>query len=194
MTIHRYYLKSFASLLLLFSLLGCETEYQKKERKELASGKIHKELFLDLELGMDKKDFFEACWEWNKKGVLSNGPTELSVEHTLTLPSGNSAKMRFYPKFNDNKIYLMPVEFIYDGWAPWNEELNIENLRDDVVALFEEWYGSGFFEVSNEDRSKLAYVKLDGNRRVRIFKNSLSTIRVEIADLPVVKSLEQDPS
>ncbi|WP_202615378.1 hypothetical protein [Algoriphagus kandeliae] len=180
--------------MMVLGLLGCESQYQKVERKELASGEINNELFLNLELGMEKRDFFETCWQLNKEGILTNGPTELSVEYSLELPSGKSAKMRFYPDFENDKIYLMPVEFVYDGWAPWNEELSVEKLREDVIAQFEKWYGPGFFEVSNEDKSLIAFVKIDGNRRVRIFKKSLSVVRAEIVDLNILKNLEKSPS
>ncbi|WP_169712701.1 hypothetical protein [Algoriphagus faecimaris] len=179
---------------LMALLLGCQTEYQKIEERELASGKEVKELFLGLELGMDRKQFFETCWELNKEGLLNNGPTELMVEYIPKLPSGNSGRMRFYPKFEEDKIYYMPVDFTYDGWAPWNEELAVEKLREDVVQYFEGLYGEGFFEVSNEDKSLIAFVKIDGNRRIRIFKKDLSTVRAEIVDLPIYKQIEKEAS
>lgn len=186
----------FVSLgfILLLCLSACQTPYEKMVAEELASGKEVKELFLGLELGMSRKDFFETCWELNSKGILTNGPTELSVEYDAPLPSGNAAKMRFYPKFENDKIYMMPVEFDYEGWAPWNEELSVEKLREDVLQLFEKWYGKGFIEVSNEDKSQIAFVKVDGNRRIRIFKKHLSIVRAEILDLKVKEELEADPS
>ncbi|WP_255502068.1 hypothetical protein [Algoriphagus sp. AK58] len=164
------------------------------EKRELASGKVVNDLFFGLELGMTQKQFFETCWNLNKEGVLTNGPTELSVQHSLVFPSGNPGKMRFYPKFDEGKIYLMPVEFIYDGWSPWNEDLAVEKLREDVVKLFEKWYGEGFIEVSNEDKSQIAYVKMDGNRRIRIFKKHISAVRAEITDLPIQRKISQKAS
>ena len=178
-------------MLLLFTGLACQSPYQKMESEQLASGKVVNDLFLGLSLGMERKDFFETCWALNKKGILNNGPTELSVEHAAKLPSGNTAKMRFYPKFDQEKIYLMPIEFTYEGWAPWNEDLSAEKLREDVVKLFEEWYGPGFIEVTNEDKSQLVFVKIDGNRRIRIFKKHLSVVRAEISDLPIEKKLKE---
>lgn len=182
----------FASLILLSFFFSCQSEYAKMEKRELSSGKVVNELFFGLELGMNRKAFFETCWEQNRQGVLTNGPTELSVEHSLTLPSGNPAKMRFYPKFEEDRIYLMPVEFQYEGWAPWNEELSAEKLREDVVKLFENWYGPGFIEVSNADKSQIAFVKMDGNRRIRVFKKHLSVVRAEIVDLPVQRKLKEE--
>jgi len=181
-------------LILSLSIVSCKSEYEKMESRELSSGKVENEIFLGLKLGMDKKAFYETCWDLNKKGILSNGPGELSVEYSVDLPSGNPAKMRFYPKFEDEKIYLMPVEFTYESWALWNEELAVEKLREDVVALFEEWYGPGFIEVANEDKSLIAFVKIDGNRRIRIFKKHVSIVRAEIVDLKIQKLKEENPS
>ena len=185
---------SLYSLGVLLLLSSCKSEYEQVESRELASGKTVNELFLGLSLGMERKAFYETCWDLNKEGVLTNGPGELSIEYAVNLPSGNPAKMRFYPKFESDKIYLMPVEFTYEGWAPWNEELDIDKLREDVIGLFIEWYGPDFFEVSNEDKSLIAFVKIDGNRRIRIFKKHVSTIRAEIVDLKIQKALVKDPA
>jgi len=175
---------------LVFTLLSCKTDYQKLEEKELSSGKVENELYLGLSLGMTKKQFFDTCWKLNQEGILNNGGAELSVVYDLIMPSDKPATMNFYPKFYQDKIYLMPIEFNYDGWVPWNEELSAENLLIDTIALFEKWYGEGFIEVANEDRTQVAFVKMDGNRRIRIFKKHISVVRAEIVDLPVQKNID----
>lgn len=190
--IRHSFLKSVISLVLILFLFSCQSEYERLEKKELASGKQVKELFFGLKLGMDRKSFFETCWDLNKQGKLTNGPSALSIEYKAQMASGNPATMRFYPQFEQDKIYLMPIEFTYEGWAPWNEDLSVENLRTDVVKLFEEWYGPGFIEVTNEDKSQIVFVKIDGNRRIRIFKKHISAVRVEISDLPVEKKLKEN--
>jgi len=192
--LHLRFSKFLLITVLLISSVSCKSEYEKMESSELGSGKVVNEIFLGLELGMSKKAFYETCWDLNKKGILSNGPSELSVEYDAKMPSGNPAKMRFYPKWEDEKIYMMPVEFTYEGWAPWNEDLDAKNLREDVVKLFEEWYGPGFIEVTSEDKSQIVYVKVDGNRRIRIFKKQLSIVRAEIVDLKIQKLKEENPS
>jgi len=185
-------LSSLLFIVLLFA--SCQSHYEKVEKEELASGKVSNELFLGLELGMTKKDFYTTCWDLNKEGILNNGPTELSVEYKAEMPSGNPAYMRFYPKFENDGLYFMPMEFSYEGWSPLNDELALEKLREDVVVLFESWYGPGFFEVSNEDKSLIAFVKVDGNRRIRVFKKSISVVRAEIVDLRIQKQIEENPS
>jgi hypothetical protein len=58
----------------------------------------------------------------------------------------------------------------------------------------EEWYGPDFFEVASEDKSLIAFVKIDGNRRIRIFKKHISTIRADIVDLKIQKELVKEPA
>ena len=55
-----------ASSFFLF-LTACGSEYQRLEKRELASGKVVKELFFGLELEMTQKEFFVTCWIVNKK-------------------------------------------------------------------------------------------------------------------------------
>ena len=97
-------------------------------------------------------------------------------------------------KVENEKIHMIPVEFTHGGWAHWNQELAEGNLHEDVVTLFEDWYGPGFIEVTNEDKSQIAFVKVDDNRRFWIFKKHVSTARVEFVDLKTQKLKEENPS
>lgn len=186
-----WFLKFVTSIVFTLILFSCQSEYEQLERKELNSGKLVNDLFFGLELGMDRKAFYDSCTVLNKKGILRDGPSELMVEYQANMPSGKAAKMSFYPKYENDKIYLMQVEFSYEGWSQGNEDLTVEKLREDVMKLFEEWHGPGFIEVSNEDKSQIVFVKMDGNRRIRIFKKHISAVRVEISDLPVEKKLKE---
>ncbi|MFN3802689.1 hypothetical protein [Belliella pelovolcani] len=168
----------------LLSSCTLETEYEKIKKRELASGKVYKDLFLGLEFEMARKQFFETCWELNQQGILINGAHELMVRYQPELPSGNPVNMFFYPRFEEEKIYYMPVEFQYQNWFPTNQETTAEKLVDDVVGLFESWYGQGFFKV--EDKSgAFAMVKIDGNRLIRVYIKSLSAVRVDILDMRI---------
>jgi hypothetical protein len=181
-------MKSVAILILLAcTVLACQprSEYEMVKERELASGKVVEDLFLDLHFGMGRKDFFGTCWEHNKKGILTNGAHQLMVQYKPKMPSGKETNMFFYPKFEDNKLYFMPIEFLYPSWFPGNEDYSNEKLLEDVVDLMEKWYGDGFFEVANKDRSIRAMVKIDGNRLIRVFKKDISTVRVEMLDLRV---------
>lgn len=173
----------------MLSGCGLETEYDKVKRKELASGKVVEELFLGLEFGMSRQQFFDICWEWNRKGVLTNGPSSLSVQYQPEFASGSKANMFFYPKFEDDLIYYMPVEFKYQNWFPTNPDTSSEKLLEDVMNLLESWYGQGFFRV--EDKSgAFAMVKIDGNRLIRVYIKSISEVKVDMLDLRV-KDIKQ---
>ncbi|MCL6257734.1 hypothetical protein M3O96_01450 [Aquiflexum sp. TKW24L] len=176
--------------MLLFALglvVSCQTksEYDLVKERELASGKVVEDLFLDIKFGMGRKEFFGTCWEHNKNGVLVNGDHYLQIQYIPKLASGKSVQMNFYPDFENDKLFFMPMEFGYTQWFPGNEELSNENLTIDVVDLMESWYGEGFFEVANKDKSISAMVKIDGNRLIRVFKKNINTVRVEILDLRV---------
>lgn len=180
-------IRVFMLLFALSLVLSCKpkTEYDLVKERELASGKVVEELFLDIKFGMGRKEFFGTCWEHNKNGVLINGNHYLQIQYKPVMPSGKNGEMNFYPEFEDDKLFFMPIEFVYPQWFPGNEEFSNEKLIVDVVALLETWYGDGFFEVANKDKSVSAMVKIDGNRLIRVFKKNINTVRVEILDLRV---------
>ncbi len=158
---------------LLFVLLtaSCSprARYERKLKHELQSGVRHDSLFLGLYLGMHSKDFFIHSWEYNKKGLIKQGPNNRTVEYKIKKELKHPATMLYYPEFYDDKIYEMPVSFSYDGWAPWNKELSSEKLEKDVLRWYRKIYGGGFIKVVHPKHGT-AWVKIDGNRRITIFK------------------------
>jgi hypothetical protein len=167
--------------------LACQpkTEYDKVKETELASGKVVEDLFLDIQFGMDRKTFYGTCWEHNKNGILTNGAHYLQILYHPELPSGKKVNMHFYPKFEEDKLYYMPIELTYTDWFPTNEAYSNDHLMEDTVGLLENWFGTGFFSVSNKSKTITAQVKIDGNRHIRVFKKDVKTVRVEILDLRI---------
>jgi len=94
--------------------------------------------------------------------------------------------MDFYPKFNQGKIYEMPVSFKYKGWTPWNKTLSSDKLQEDVQKWYEKIYGSGFIKVAHPLHGK-AYVKINGNRRITIFKQDDLHVWALFTDMTVKK-------
>ncbi len=186
---------SLTSLFVALTFLSCtrSSEYHRIKEKELASGMEYKEIFLGLEFGMTRKNFFDACWKMNQEGLLTQGANALKVHYVAELPSGQVANMYFYPNFENDRIYHMPVEFQYRDWFPTNPKYSSKNLVDDVTAYFEGIYGKGFFKV--EDKSgAYAMVKIDGNRLIRIYVKDLSAASVDILDLRIkdITELKKD--
>jgi hypothetical protein len=54
----------------------------------------------------------------------------------------------------------------------------------DVLNLLEDWYGKGFMEVEHSKHGS-AFVKVDGNRRITLFKKSFDEVYVVFTDLSV---------
>lgn len=180
-------------------LVSCQkSPYERLEANELARDVRYDSLFLGLHMGMVRKDFYGACWEMNKQGLIMQGPGNLSVQYLIDTPAVKSKMfMRFYPNFNDDKIHEMPVEFIYEAWAPWNKSLSSDSLLVDVKNLLENWYGGKFIFLENEKRNIKLWVKVDGNRRIRLYVKSLSTVKAEFLDITVnidKSRLRNDPN
>jgi len=55
--------------------------------------------------------------------------------------------------------------------------------------MFEAWYGKGFIEINHPQRGS-AFVKMDGNRRISIWKEDDQRVRASFTDVPVEKIVE----
>ncbi|MEO5582638.1 MAG: hypothetical protein ABIR66_08090 [Saprospiraceae bacterium] len=170
----------FVLSVLLFS--NCKTKYQRTLDRELASGIHHDSLFLGLALGMEGKKFYAICWDLNKAGKMTQGPNNLSARFTLTDDLKAPANMDFYPTFKNDTIVEMPALFTYRDWAPWNKSLVADSLLVDIRHLAEKWYGPGLFEIKNKSKGNL-WIKVDGNRRIKISKEEPNAVRMIITDM-----------
>lgn len=165
----------------LFILCSCSSEYENLVEKELSTGIRKDSLFLGIHFGMSKKDFYTHCWELNKQGIIRQGSRNQTVMQELTTLK-HPAIMDFYPNFQHDTIYEMPVTFIYKGWAPWNKQLSSDSLQLDVVRLMEEWYGKGFIKVEHPQRGA-TFVKVDGNRQIIVWKDNDLDVKALYSDL-----------
>ena len=168
----KFYLLIF--LITIITLTSCSKKqhYESLVERELASGVRNDTLFLGLTLGMTSESFYKKCWDLNKQGLIRQGSGNTSVAYEMKEELKFIADVNFYPSFFEDKIYEMPVQFKYKAWAPWNKQMGADSLQVDILSLFESWYGNGFFEISPSERKK-AYVKVDGNRRISIYKDPI---------------------
>ena len=164
-----YYL-IFVIVIVTVSACSKKQQYKRLVERELASGVRHDTLFLNLQLGMTSENFYKTCWDLNKAGLIRQGSGNTTVAYEMKEELNFVTNVNFYPSFYEDKIYEMPVQFKYKAWAPWNKQMQSDSLQLDVLSLFEEWYGIGFFEVA-PDAQKKAFVKVDGNRRISIYKD-----------------------
>ena len=149
---------------------GCTPaeKYERQLKRGLASGTRYDSLFMGLYFGMNEDEFFDVCWDLNREGLVRQAMDNRSVEYRMKDELKFPATMNFYPVFADDKIWQMKVSFIYDGWAPWNQEQSASNLALDVKRWYEKTYGNGFITVTHPFRGE-AYTKIDGNRRITIY-------------------------
>jgi hypothetical protein len=149
---------------------GCSPgkTYERRLKRELASGVRYDSLFMGISFGMSSKEFYEHCWGLNKDSLVRQGTANLSVQYDINEELDYPATMNFYPNFGEDKIVEMPVRFIYNGWTPWNKELSASSLALDVKNWYEDIYGRGFITVSHPMNGE-AYTKIDGNRRITIY-------------------------
>lgn len=174
---------------------GCSpnARYERKLKQELASGVRCDSLFLGLYFGMPQKDFYMHCWNLNRQGYIKQGSDNKTVEYRVKDELKYPATMNFYPAFVEEKIAEIPVRFIYAGWAPWNKTLSSDSLQIDVLHWVEREFGDRFIKV-NHPKKGSAYIKLNGNRQITIFKEDEMTVWAVFTDMSVLKETNDTTS
>ncbi len=162
------------------------SRYEHRLRQELGSGVRYDSLFMGFYFGMPEKEFYLHCWNLNQKGLARQGESNSTVLCQLKNELYYPANMDFYPRFNEGKIYEVPVRFKYVGWAPWNKNLSSDNLESHVLKWYETIFGAGFIEIRHPKRGS-AFVKIDGNRRITIFKQNDLYVWAVFTDMLVKK-------
>jgi hypothetical protein len=157
------------------------------EKDELSKGIRNDSLFLGFYLGMLRSDFFALCLNMNKQGKLREGDQNMTAVFQLDNKELDyPGQMGFYPHFINDKISSMPLTFRYNGWAPWNENLQSSKLIIDVKKLLEKWYNTKFTIMVLENKTK-GLVSIEGNRRITITVFDDREVLATIDDLTVKK-------
>lgn len=166
-------------ILLLISTIffySCQSEYTKLVKRELNSGVKKDSLLFELKFGDSKKDFFDRCMELNKKGLLTQGPTnnyaQYNLKETKTTSQTSDIILLFYATTNENYIINgMDMKFYYSAWAPWNENLKAKQLLPRVKDTILNWFpGNKFIDIALKNNSQIS-VKVDGNRQIKVFSD-----------------------
>ena len=180
-------------LLVLTPFLACEieSEYSKLLKKELKSGKSFNDLLLGLKIGQTKDDFYEICADLNKKKLITSGARNLYQEYILypkdSVENGKKIRMSFMGIFDNDRIMKgMDIRFNYYSWIAWREEYNSDNLINEIKDTLQLWYpGNNFIEIDLklDSKNNLAYVKIDGNRQITMYKIDGRDVAVIIEDV-----------
>jgi hypothetical protein len=182
-------------LIYVLIISGCsqKTKYDRMLKHELASGVRYDSLFMGLYFGMPEKAFYTRCWVLNQRGLIRQGNRNMTVMYELKNELKYPATMDFYPEFVQGKIYEMPIRFLYNGWAPWNTKLSSDSLQVEVLKWYEKQYGEGFIEVKHPTRG-LAFVKVNGNRQISIFKEDELHVWAVFTDMLLKKQMRDTTS
>jgi hypothetical protein len=183
------HIKVFVSILAGFVLISCfKSEYSRMAERELARGVRSDSLFLGLHFRMSKKDFYSRCMEMNRKHLVTNFNSKVMYKF---FDGVDTIDMVFYPEFHNDSIYQMPVTYTYEGWSPWNKHRQPDSLQFRLRKLFEKSYSSNFIKVNREGLYKdFAYVTVEGNKRVTIFRENEKDVKAIFTDLLVENKLK----
>jgi len=178
---------------ILLSSCSPRATYERRLKRELASGIRHDSLFLGISLGMTSKEFYSHCWQLNRDSLVRQGTANTTVEYQLREELKAPATVNFYPEFESDRIVEMPVHFIYNGWAPWNQSLSSDSLQLDILRWYKRIYGRDFLEVEHPERGK-AFVQIRGNRRITIFKVDEKIVLALFKDMSQIpEEPDEDP-
>ena len=86
-------LNKAAIIALIFLVSACQSEYTKLVKSELKSGKKNDTIFYNLRFGNTRQEFFKICWDLNKEGKVTNGPSNNTVQTTL-IPKDSSETLK----------------------------------------------------------------------------------------------------
>ena len=151
--------------------------------EELSSEIKYDSLFLGLYFGMDKLVFFDYCKELNQKNILVAGPSQYSVGYNINDKLNFPCLVSFYPKFEENKIVELPLVFKYKGWSPYIKKVQSEALLEDVLVLYQEWFGKYNLIIESKDVGSKNYVWVNGNRKISIYSGINGEVHVDFNNL-----------
>lgn len=179
----------FLIISLCVILLGCKSEYEKLVDEGLESEVIYEDLIFDMYMGQTQKEFYSRCWELNKEKKISQGSGNRFAKYNV--PPGEifeepeEVEMLFYGIFDQDKIMRgMEMRFSYVKWSPWNDDFQSEKLMERLKGHYMNLYGGNdFIKFDIKIPEHPAFVKIDGNRQILIYKLSSKDISVKIEDL-----------
>lgn len=181
-------------LILLVSLLfSCnpEPEYSELVEREMEKGIRNDSLFLGYSFGMTRQEFFDHSWNLNSRKIVTDGTGGNTVRHEVDYLKYRAHKI-FYPEFYREKIYKMPVRYMYNGWAPWNRDYWADSLKKDVLRRFKKRYSNKFLEMKHPELDVPAHIMVDKNKRIAIYELNDKEVAVDYTDLTVLNEIEKN--
>lgn len=175
---------------LIFSLVGCQSEYDKWVDQELARNVKIDSVFFDLRLGESKEVYFKKCWDLNHDRIITQGRSYHLLKHNYTDTTEMDGKNDFYIEFQgvfnkDNKVKGLDAKFSHRLWSIWSQEYHADKLLPKVLDSLSKWFPGNAFTPFDLDSDSIprVYVKIDGDRRFRVYPIDTRDVAVKIDDL-----------
>ena len=173
---------------LFFELTSCnsKSEYHNLFEREIKKGEINNDLILGFSFGMTKQQYYDRCTLLNKDKIITVGEYNFNPEQILSSPINNKKiKMSFSPNFKEKKtIEELELRFSFLGWSHWNTDYQSGVLINQVKDSLISWLpGNDFIEVSIDGIDKKPLVKVDGNRRIMLYKINSKDVIAKINNL-----------
>lgn len=167
-------------LFTIFNVLSCSsnTNYETMVKRGLNSGIQQDSLFLGYYFGMTSEDFHSLSWDMNQQGLITG---YIKIEYRFDDLKSVATK-QYYPTFQNGVIVRMPVEVGYDSWAPWNQQFWPDELINDLIEHYSDVYNARFRRVYVPELGDFAQVDIQGNREIRIYRYTESTVMVYFID------------
>jgi len=180
-------IKYLGSLTILVAMAACQSDYTRMVNAELAKGIRKDSVLLGISLGDTRQEFYGKCFALNKQHLISPGSGGNTVQYIFTDSTVHKTpqeiKMEFVPAFDDHdRITNIDIKFSYSGWAPWNNHLQSDSLEIKLKQLLMSWYGGNDFVMAKEGDKEIP-VKVDGNRRVVMYKSDPQNVVVHVQDI-----------
>jgi len=186
---------TYLCIIAIALLCSCKSEYEAYVDRELSSGIEVDSLLFDLHMGQSRKEFYDHCWKLNKQKVIKQGGganIQLDIPADELYPERGGIKLLFYGAFDENKIMRgMNFTYSYRAWAPWNKNLHADSLLVHLQQkLIDDFGGNDWLSVELPKSQKTAHVKIDGNRKMLLYKKDNQQVSMKIRDLnnPIDKS------
>ena len=172
---------------IIFTILSCESEYSKLVKRELATEIKNDSLFFGMKFNDTKQDFFDICKELNSKKMITHGPSNRFAEYTM-IPNNkddSSIQMLFYGIFDKESIMTgVNMRFSYNGWFPNNKKYYADKLIPQLKDTLIKWFpGNVFLKVDIKKLNKETFIKIDGNRQIKMYALDDKEVAVRIEDL-----------
>ena len=178
-------------LLFFFSLISsCTSEYKALVKNELNKNQKVDSIFFNIRLGESKDTNHKKSWDLNNSRVVTQGRSYFYMKKIFSdskiKQKENDFALEFFGKFNaKKKLKMLDVKFYHLLRTPWYEKYQAPKLLPRILSSLVVWFpGNPFLEVkTGSDSIPTMHVKIDRDRRFRVYVENLQDVAVKIDDL-----------